>query len=652
MCGIVGFLDFSGNARNENQMQDQARRMAEALTHRGPDDGGVWVDASSGAALGHRRLSVVDLSPAGHQPMISSSGRYVISFNGEIYNFEELRQELLTRGCTFRGHSDTEIMLEAFQVWGIEEALKKFSGMFAFALWDQKEKILYLGRDRMGEKPLYYGWMKGVFVFASELKALKAHTSFESQIRRDALALYMRHSCVPAPYSIYRNVYKLLPGSFIAIRAGSAKSGIFPEPVVYWSLRTAAERGVLDRFKEAETEILDHFESELKRATRWQLTADVPVGVFLSGGIDSSLVAAIAQAGSSRPVHTFTIGFFERQYNEASYAKAVAGHLKTEHTELFVKGEDALALIPHLASIYDEPFSDASQIPACLIARLARKHVTVALGGDGGDELFGGYPRFFWAERFWNLFGFIPHSLRQEMSKFSAGISGSGAETWPLVGPLFKKAQTGRRAQMFAGMIKAKGKVDFWRRMLSHWADPEEVVSQGTEALSILTRPEETPPIADYFELMMYFAQKAYLPDVILAKVDRASMASSLEVRAPFLDPRIVEFSWRLPKAMKCRAGKGKILLRKLLGRYLPESFIDRPKKGFDVPLGAWLRGPLRDWAESLLDSQRLAREGFLNPVLISRVWKDHLEGKREAQYLLWDVLMFQSWLEQNRKNG
>jgi asparagine synthase (glutamine-hydrolysing) len=624
--------------------------MSDTLRHRGPDDGGEWADAAAGIALGHRRLSIIDLSPQGRQPMQSASGRYVITFNGEIYNFKALRRELESLGHSFQGHSDTEVILAAVSQWGLKDALSRFNGMFAFGLWDREERLLHLVRDRLGEKPLYYGRMGRTFLFGSELKALRAHPAFKAEINRNVLALYLRHNYIPAPYSIYEGIYKLPSGTILTL--SPMEPGSLPAPIPYWSAREAAEQGTAHPFQGTEGEAVIRLESLLQDAVKLRMEADVPLGAFLSGGIDSSVVVALMQSQSDRPVKTFTIGFFEDGYNEAQYAKAVAGHLGTEHTELYVTAEEAIAVIPRLPTLYDEPFSDSSQIPTFLISQLARRHVTVSLSGDGGDELFAGYNRYFLGRSIWDKIGWMPEGMRAMVSRALTSLS---PQTWEAVfrklGPVLPAAIKLRnpsdKVHKLAEILSVKNPEAMYHGLVSHWKDPASLVIGAAEPPTALTTRDQWAALSDFTEWMMHLDTVTYLPDDILVKVDRASMGVSLEARVPLLDHRVMEFAWRIPLSMKIRSGQSKWLLRQVLNKYVPRELIERPKTGFGIPIDAWLRGPLREWAESLLDEGRLRREGFFNPLPIREKWAEHFSGKRNWQYYLWDVLMFQAWNEQ-----
>lgn len=649
MCGITGFWDALPRSNTE-EMQAIAQRMSNALIHRGPDDAGTWIDTHLGIALGHRRLSIVDLSPEGHQPMLSTDGRYIIVFNGEIYNFLELRRELESLGNRVRGRSDTAVMLASFSQWGLVEAIKRFNGMFAFALWDRQERVLHLGRDRLGEKPLYYGWIGNTFLFGSELKALKAHPNFAAEINRDALTLFLRFNCVPAPYSIYQNIYKLPPGTFLTWNGTTAR----PTPTPYWSAKEVAQLGVAKPLIEPEAEIVAQLEALLRDAVGLRMVADVPLGAFLSGGIDSSTVVALMQAQSSQPVKTFTIGFCEDAYNEAQYSKAVAQHLGTDHTEFYVTPKQALAVIPKLPTLYDEPFSDASQIPTFLVSQLARADVTVTLSGDGGDELFAGYNRHFWGRSIWQKIGWIPKTVRTPAAHALTSLS---PQTWnrgftylnALLPAKFKQRTPGYNLHKLAEILAVPDPEAMYTGLVSHWKDPEALVIGACEPQTILSDRQSWAKLPDFTQRMLYLDTVTYLPDDILVKVDRASMGVSLEARVPLLDHRVVEFAWRVPLSMKIRNGQGKWLLRQVLYKYVPSHLVDRPKTGFGIPIDHWLRGSLRDWAEALLDETRLREEGFFNPQPIRQKWAEHLAGERDWQYYLWDVLMFQAWLEKNR---
>ena len=650
MCGITGFWDISKQT-GELQIQQALARMLEPIRHRGPDDSGEWTDATCGIALGFRRLAILDLSPAGHQPMLSADGRYVIIFNGEIYNFNQLRNQLIGLGYSFRGHSDTEIMLASISQWGIQVAVQRFNGMFAFALWDRQTHQLNLVRDRLGIKPLYYGWTGSIFLFGSELKALKGYPAFKGEIDRDALALYLRHNYIPAPLTIFRGFHKLLPGTILTLKGDQL--GETPDPMPYWSARNVVESGATSLFKGSDQDAVRELDRLLRQSVCERMIADVPLGAFLSGGIDSSAIVALMQAQSNRPIQTFTIGFHEAGYDEAKHAKEVARHLGTDHTELYVTPQEAQAVIPRLPTLFDEPFSDSSQIPTFLVSEMARQHVTVSLSGDGGDELFGGYNRYSWVPKIWRSTGWMPDASRHFVSAVLNQITPA---TWDnllsnrLIPAKWRISEPAEKMRKIADSLSVDSPQAIYLDIASHWKDPSAIVRGAVEPQTILTRRDAWPQLQDTISWMMYMDLVTYLPDDILTKVDRASMGNSLESRVPYLDDhRVVEFAWRLPLRMKMRNGQGKWLLRQVLYQYVPAAMVERPKTGFAVPIDAWLKGPLRAWAEALLDKQRLEAEGFFNSSPIRQKWQEHLSGKHNWQYHLWDILMFQAWLEVNR---
>lgn len=649
MCGISGF--FQGPSTGASLISS-ITHMNDSIIHRGPDDSGAWLDESLGLALGHRRLSILDLSPAGHQPMPSACERYVIAFNGEIYNHLELRSGLAAEGKApaWRGHADTETLLAGFAAWGIERTLQAAVGMFAIALWDRQTRQLTLARDRMGEKPLYYGWQGNTLLFGSELKALKAHPDFRGEVNRDALTLLLRHNCIPAPYSIYQGIAKLMPGHYLNIPLHDHAAARAAQPQAYWRLNEAVERGLANPFVGSASEAVDLLQDRLSSSIAEQMLADVPLGAFLSGGVDSSAIVALMQAQSRQPVRTFTIGFDEGGYDEAVHAKAVARHLGTEHTELYVRPEDALAVIPRLPSMYCEPFSDSSQIPTFLVSQMARQHVTVALSGDGGDELFGGYNRYLSARKVWGQMQRLPGFARHAAAGLLHALPPA---TWDrlfdLAKPLLPKrlhlATPGDKAQKLADVLALADGHAFFHQLTSHWKDPASIVIGAREPQTLLTNSSAWPQTNSFEHWMMAMDAQTYMTDDILVKVDRSAMASSLETRVPMLDHRVVELAWRMPLDLKIRDGQGKWLLRQVLYRHVPKEFIERPKQGFGIPLDSWLRGPLRDWAEDLLDEGRLRQEGYFHPEPIRAIWAEHLSGRRNHQHHLWDVLMFQAWL-------
>ncbi|HNW92576.1 MAG TPA: asparagine synthase (glutamine-hydrolyzing) [bacterium] len=647
MCGFTGFFDRARSAAAD-ALTATVTRMADTLRHRGPDDGGTWVDAAAGVALGHRRLSIIDLSPLGHQPMLSASGRYAIAFNGEIYNFRELRTDLESSGAIFRGHSDTEVLLAAIELWGVRVALIRAVGMFSFALYDRTQRTVTLARDRIGEKPLYYGWAGTCFLFGSELKALRAHPSWSGSIDRDALALYLRHNYVPSPRTIYREFRKLIPGTYCTL-ALDGDRGAYPEPAVYWSAHTAAQQGLDRPFSGGDDAAVAEFERLLRQSIRGQMIADVPLGAFLSGGLDSSVVVALMQAQSDRPVRTFSIGFGEKEYNEAGYAKAVAQHLGTEHTELYVAADAALDLIPRLPHIFDEPFADSSQLPTTIVSELTRKYVTVALSGDAGDELLAGYNRYRLGQKLNRRLTAIPAPLRALLAPLASAAAPLASAVRPLVPAHWSRHAGGDKLRKLAAALRTPDGAALYLLIVSHWDDPAAVVIDGREPMTRLTNPAELLTGADFVGQTQYWDLISYLPDDILVKVDRSAMSCSLETRIPLLDHRIVEFAWSLPPRMKLRDGISKWVLRQVLYRHVPRELVERPKMGFGVPIDHWLRGPLRDWCESLISVDRLRRDGFFRPEPIREKWQQHLSGRYNWQYYIWDICMFQAWLDANR---
>lgn len=645
MCGVTGFATRRPRG-SADELRASVLAMTRQLAHRGPDNEGCWIDSDVGVALGHRRLSIIDLSSHGNQPMVLRAGRYVLDYNGEIYNFGGLKDELSRLGRTFVGGSDTEVLLSAIEVWGLAGALKRCNGMFALAVWDRQDRTLQLARDRLGEKPLYYGWSGSTFLFGSELKALRAHPDWQATIDLSALAAYLRHGFVPAPLSIYLGIRKLPAGTICTI---DLQRHDMPDPIPYWSLNQAVDAGASRRsLPFDETGDLSHLEAVLSEAVASRMVADVPVGAFLSGGIDSSLVTALMQTNSSGPVKTFTIGYTESDYDECADARRVANHLGTDHTEMRLGPVDVLGVVPELPTMYDEPFGDSSQLPTYLVSKLARGSVKVALSGDGGDELFAGYNRYTWSRRVWRTSSKLPRPVRRSLAKSLAAMP-SGASDRALTAfghrlpRRLRPRNVGTKLQKLASVLPADSPETMYELLTDHWADLPVPVRQASGGSYPLTPTRAD--LGDPIERMMWADTLTYLPDDMLTKVDRASMAVSLEVRVPLLDHRVVEEAWSIPLDAKVRGTQGKWALRQILYRHVPPQFVDRPKMGFGVPVGAWLRGPLRDWAEDLLDEGRLDREGFLDPAAISSAWAQHQSGKRNLEGPLWPVLMFQSWL-------
>lgn len=642
MCGIAGC--FWDDAVGDEAF-DIVRSMARTIAHRGPDDEGVWGEAQSGIVLAHRRLSIVDLSPAGHQPMISRDGRYVIVFNGEIYNHASLRAELSARAHdVWHGHSDTEVLLAGISQWGLQRTLEKSVGMFAIALWDRRDHTLALARDRIGEKPLYFGRLSDCLVFSSEIKALRSHPEWRQDIDRNSLALLMRHNYIPAPYTIYKDVAKVRPGHIVWIKARQPTRSDR-----YWDAAEVALQGMRSPFKGSASDAVEALDGLLRNALADQMLADVPLGAFLSGGVDSSTVVALMQTMNSRPIRTFSIGFDVADYNEAEHARKVAEHLGTDHTELLINEHDALQVIPKLPSIYCEPFADSSQIPTYLVALLAKQKVTVALSGDGGDELFSGYTRYDLVDRFWSKISSVPSPVRRSLMKIATCAPPAAYDR--ALGPVFRMLPSawiqrtlGDKIHKAAQLLSLDSVDDVYLRACSHWLQPEDLVPGSRESATILTGIEPLPVMPDNVRRMMYMDLLSYLPDDILVKVDRAAMAASLETRVPMLDHRIVEFAMSLPLSILRANGTAKWPLRQILYRHVPRKLVDRPKMGFGVPIDKWLRGPLRDWADGLLDESRLRREGYFSASLVRQAWQEHLSGRRNNQYQLWNVLMFQAW--------
>lgn len=643
MCGIFGFFNIE-NTGNRTLIDETGRRMLDTLRHRGPDAGHLWQDPDLPLLLGHSRLSIIDLSPCGAQPMVSRSGRYVISYNGEIYNFRKLQDALLQKGVAFQGHSDTEILLEAISYWGLTAALEKISGMYALALWDRQEKKLHLARDPMGKKPLYAGYIGKNPVFASELKAFHAYDAAKLEVNRDALASYMRYGYVCAPYSIYRNIWQLLPGSYITLdpASGSFPDNLEPAMKLHRNPAAIAEKSRSSSCKNMpDDELTAMLDNKLNDAVRRRMIADVPLGAFLSGGIDSSAVVSIMQKNSDVPVKTFTIGYDEAGFNEAGHAGMIAGHLGTDHHEMFLTPEDVRKVIPSLPEIYDEPFADMSQIPTFLISKFAREHVTVALSGDGGDEMFAGYLRHYKLPALWQKIGWMPPGCRRTLGKMIEAVPSHRWDRLMAAHPHF-----GIRLYKMAALAGKENIEDAYKSLLTLWPAPEDLVMQGREPFLPLDDPARYPENLDFAEKMVFGDTLSYLPNDVLTKVDRASMACSLEVRSPLLDQEIFEFAWSVPMQTKIRNGQGKWLLQEVLKRYIPASLFERPKQGFEIPLRSWLNGPLREWAEDLLSEDTLRRQGYLDADIVRRTWAAYQTGQEHLAGRIWAVLMFQSWLD------
>ncbi len=649
MCGFAGFWSMGGM---DDPMACLAA-MAAAQVHRGPDGEGLRFEEESGVGLAHRRLAIIDLSAEGAQPMESASGRYLIAYNGEIYNYISIRESLGIDPGAYRGHSDTEVLLAAIERWGLAPAVGRFAGMFAFALWDRRDRKLHLVRDRLGIKPLYYGRAGRQLVFGSDPASFRRVPGFDGEVDRDALALFLRFNCVPAPYSIYRGIRKLPAGCVVTFDSADSE----PAPQPYWRAIDAIRDGVRDPFAGSSEEAVDGLEDLLTEAVTSRMVSDVPLGAFLSGGVDSSVVVALMQRASTRPVKTFSIGFEVAEFDEAPFARDVARHLGTDHHELYVTPGDCLDVIPDLPRFYSEPFSDSSQIPTYLVSRLAREHVTVSLSGDGGDELFAGYNRYMLGQRLWRVIERTPDPL---LRAGAGTIRNIPPDTWDRVLGVLRPMHRGRSIFALSGdkfhklsdVLTASDFPSLYRRLVSHWKQPDRVVLGSDEPRGLIEDVEHVLDDLSVTERMMYWDLMTYLPDDILVKVDRASMAVGLEARVPLIDHRVVEFAWRLPLAFKKRGACSKWALRQVLYRHVPSALIDRPKKGFGVPLDRWLRVELKDWAESLLDRRRLAAEGYFDPDVIRRYWDEHQSGKRRWQYYLWDVLMFQAWLEDARRIG
>ncbi len=649
MCGIAGVL-YAEPEIGDDPLSAIVKRMADTLIHRGPDDSGVWVDARSGIGLGHRRLSILDLSAAGHQPMVSANQRYVISYNGEIYNFLEIRAELEKKGVSFNGHSDTEVLLESIVHEGLDKTLEKLNGMFAFALWDKEERSLTLVRDRIGKKPLYYGWCGKTFLFGSELKALRTHPEFIDEIDRVALGQFIQYSWFHGPSTVYKSFKKLPPGTCLKVIQSSVDHATVPEP--YWSLMDIAESGLESPFDGTFAQAANQLESLVKDSVGHRMIADVELGALLSGGIDSSLVVAMMQAQSTKKIKTFSIGFHEATHNEAVYAKRVAEYLGTDHTELYVTPQECMDVIPKLPDIYDEPLGDVSQIPTFIVSKLAHEQVKVVLSGDGGDELFAGYKRYFRCVDHWNKHEKVPSLLRPLVAK---SMDASARTLWSLFGNIYLDATSKGWSRIVeklskrANRMRARNPLELFVRMMARCNHAEEIVYGSRHSTTIFPGLHQSPDLADPIHTMMLLDAVCYLPDDILVKVDRASMATSLEARCPLLDKNIIEFAWRLPFAMKVDQSGGKRILKALLSNYIPADLVERKKMGFGVPIGKWLRGPLKEWGENFLDPTYIKNQGYLNQTAVQKTWKQHQSGWYNHDEILWSILMFQAWSAENR---
>ena len=648
MCGIAGIFDPAASI-GADRLGALASTMASSLVHRGPDASGLWVDAHAGVALGHRRLAVIELGPGGAQPMVSTGGRWVVAYNGEVYNHRDLRHRLERAGTGFRSGSDTEVLVAAVERWGVDRALDACEGMFAAAMWDRQNHHLHLVRDRFGEKPLYYGWVGSVFAFGSELKAVRTLPGFAPELDRHAVARYLRHNCIPAPDTIYRGVRKLRPGHLATVTRASTP-GVLPAPRCFWSAAEAVDRARQHPLTSSDSEMTDRLEDTLSQAVADRMVADVPVGAFLSGGIDSSTIVSLMQRHATRPVRTFTVGFADRSFDESAEAAAVAAHLGTDHTAVRVGDAEAVEVIGHLPDIWDEPFADVSQIPTYLVSRVARQEVTVSLSGDGGDELFAGYNRHAWLDRVWRWAASMPAGTRRATGSAlgripPAAVEGAARATsllpagWQVRNPSNKMTKLAR-------VLAASDPEDAYRALTSHWPNSSSMVL-GADPRDAGEDQTSSPVLGGGItEQMLWLDLVGYLPDDILAKVDRAAMAVSLETRIPFLDRQVFDLAWSLPLDAKLRGGRTKWLLRQVLDRHVPATLVDRPKMGFGLPIGSWLRGELGPWAEHLLDERRLSAQGLLDPLPVRRAWDLHRSGRRDLGYELWDVLVLQAWID------
>ena len=644
MCGIAGFISKNEFPENAKEI---ITKMTSTLKHRGPDKQNVHLSPEIKAGMGHTRLSIIDLSNTGNQPMVSDCGRYTLVFNGEIYNYKELRELLISEGALFKGPSDSEVLFKALISWGVEDALKRLNGMFAFAFLDQHQKELYIARDRIGIKPIYYGYSNKNFIFGSELKAIKAHPLFNNSVCNDSIALFMRHNTIPAPWSIYENVFQLRAGYYLRF---SIKRFEITRLSRYWELHNIAQKGAKQHFNSAAKGI-EQLEDTLSESVRLRMQADVPYGAFLSGGIDSSLIVSLMQRHTSEKVKTFSIGFEQTQFNEAPEAQKIAKHLKTDHHSTIFTSKNAIDLIPNLCDFYDQPFADSSQLPTFLVSKMAKEHVTVCLSGDGGDELFAGYDRYLWGQKSLRWHKQFSPPTRYLMSNMLRSLSPS---TWNHLAkllfflPSFRSKRMGDKIYKLAKILRAVNRFGLYKSLSSVWHDPDEVMLNSSEPLTALTDEDNWLAKNDFIKQAQFVDQSLYLPDDILHKVDRASMANSLEVRVPMLDHNVIETSWKFTDEMNIIHKKGKAPLRKILSKYVPDELMNRPKMGFGVPISDWLRGPLNSWANDLISEERLSKQNIFDPKPIMKVWKTHEKGRDNHPEMLWGFLMLQSWLDKN----
>lgn len=643
MCGFVGFIDLKKSTRVE-RLNNLINLMTDRIIWRGPDSKGIWSNAKNGIALGHRRLSVIDLSNHGHQPMLSNCGSYVLAYNGEVYNFIEIRHKLRKEGVKFKSESDTEVVLEACLNWGVQRALRQFNGMFSFAFWDIKNERLTLARDRLGIKPLYWGKCSETIFFGSQPSTFEKHPNWNGEINKSSVASFLRHNYVPSPNSIYSNVQKLMPGHFLEIQKGKVISN-----QSYWHLDILSQKSNASS-NISENEALEQFSVLLSNSIKSQMVADVPLGAFLSGGIDSSLVVALMQEHSANKIKTFSVGFENKNYDESDFAQQVAENLKTDHHKLTLNSKTAFECIEKIPEWFDEPFADSSQIPTYFVSKMARKEVTVVLSGDGGDELFAGYNRYFWANKIWKNIRYIPYATRNLSAQL---IKSLPHDQWDALGQFASKfveiKQLGNKAHKAADILSLRSSDEIYLNLISQWKDPSSVMLDGFEHYSQIRYFSDQIPNSTLMTKMQYLDLKTYLPDDILTKVDRSSMAVSLEARVPLLDHKLVEFAFSLPEKMRIKNGQSKWILRKVLSDYLPKELIDRPKMGFGIPLGDWLRSDFRDWAEDLLDKRKLDEGGYFSSEKVRQIWSEHVKNTGDFHYQLWPILMFQQWLERQK---